>query len=185
MTGHNVPLPMHRYVHVDRATVLTDATSGTIPAIWFGVAVQHGRAPTAHVLLENSAIVHDLPWRALAWRPDALAVTARDVIGWDAYGDAAELVTFQILADLGVHVLTREHDAWLMHATGTGLALDYVGNGYALEPAQTKVHHVVYLANGRIGLFPQDRLLWRDASFTVADGIPPIRRQTTYDTVEG
>lgn len=182
--GHNVPLPRHRYVFVDAELVLRTSTQRMVPAIWFGLAVHHGRAPMAHVLLENGAIVHDLPWRALAWQEGAEPADPEDLIGWDAYGDVVEVTRFPLLAEMSVDVLDRAHREIVTRGIGTGLALDYLDNGYADHPEQTKVHHIVQLDSGRFGLLPQDRLLWHDSSFTRVQGIPPVLRQSSVDSVE-
>jgi len=40
------------------------------------------------------------------------------------------------------------------------------GDGYSLEPSQTKSHHVIELANGRIACVPGNNVLFTEASFT-------------------
>jgi hypothetical protein len=185
MGAHNVALPTHRYVWVDAESVLRDATEGAVHGLWFGIASHPGRAVTCHVLLDNGAIVHDLPWRHLAHRPDAPRVTTPDVVAWDAFGWDCEAVTFPVLTHLGVHVLDKQHHRTDITGLHEGWCVDWIKNGYSDEPEQVKLLHVIARDDGRFGLVPQDHLLIEDASFTtVGDGVPRIRRINSREFAE-
>jgi len=54
-----------------------------------------------------------------------------------------------------------------------------MGDGYSMAPEQHKHLWVVERESDRaLMLLPQDRMLIEDSSFTVIDGIPPIKRQS-------
>ena len=66
---HNINLPTHRYVYVIAGFVRpTDDGSPAderLPAVWWGLSVTPNRTLGAHVVLENGAMVVDLPFHAL------------------------------------------------------------------------------------------------------------------------
>lgn len=177
---HNVSLPTHRYVGVVPSFVLrtTDQTA-LIPAMWVGVSVSPGRALGCHVLLENGALVVDVPLHALrgalvAWEPLALP----EVVAWDCFGWNAEAWQPEVLSGLSCTILSDDHQ----RPVGNGhlwFAIDHMGDGYSLAPEQHKHLWVVERTSDRaLLLLPQDRVLIEDMSFTRIDGIPPIKRQT-------
>lgn len=177
---HNVELPRHRYVYVVPSFVLRpdDLRTALIPAVWVGVSVTPGRALGCHVLLESGALVVDLPLHALRgafvqWAPLKLS----DVVAWDCYGWSAEIWEPSYLSGLSCAILSADHK----HVTNRAklwFAVDHVGDGFSLAPDQHKHLLVVERQDDHaLMLLPQDRLLIEEASFTVVEGIPEIRRQ--------
>ena len=177
---HNISLPTHRYVWVVPSVVLRDSQqTALVPAMWVGVSVSPGRALGCHVLLENGALVVDVPLHALrgadvAWEPLALS----EVVSWDSFGWNAEAWQPEALSGLSCTLLTADHQ----HTAGQGhlwFAIDHVGDGYSLTPEQHKHLWVIErTADRALLLQPQDRVLIEDKSFTHITGIPPIKRQT-------
>ena len=105
MRGHNVALPVHRYVYVRPGFCAREWS----PAVWYGLSATHGRAFGCHVLLESGANVVDLPLHALAHTADALPVTLEDVCQWDAFGDAIECYAPPYLVGLSATILSADH----------------------------------------------------------------------------
>jgi hypothetical protein len=179
--AHNLSLPRHRYIWVVSTFVVkTFSPAHLIPAVWYGVSVTPGRMLGCHVVLENGAMVVDLPLHALRHTEDGTleALEPKDVATWDMYGFNAEVFAPPYLTDNYVEVLDRTHKK-------TGLfgypwfAIDHLTDGYALEPGQHK--HLWVIALEDDGVFdhvPQDQLLIHDTSFTEVDAIPQIKRQT-------
>lgn len=182
---HNIDLPHHRYVHVLASAVLLDTDErATIPAVWWGMSATPGRMFGCHVLLENGAIVVDLPLHVL--RHGAMSVAewdARDAQRWDCYGAAMQAHQPAYLSGLPCQVLTPDHadTRWFGNLW---FYLDHVGDGFSIEPAQHKHHWVVALSNGAFTCVPQDLLLVEESSFTEVKGIPPVRRQDTVWSCE-
>lgn len=184
---HNISLPTHRYVGVVPSFVLQHTEQTTlIPAMWVGVSVTGGRAMGCHVLLENGALVVDLPLHALRgavveWEPLALA----DVVAWDGFGTNAEAWQPAALTGLFCAILDATHQ----HDVGRGrlwFAIDHIGDGYSLTPEQHKHLWVIERQSDHaLLLLPQDRMLIEDRSFTTITGIPPIQRQTQVWYAEG
>jgi hypothetical protein len=182
LMAHNLSLPIHRYVWVLSSFVLkSDEPVHLIPAVWFGVSVTPDRMMGCHVVLENGAMVIDLPLHALRHTanadlsPQRPSATAR----WDMYGFDAEIFAPPYMVNTRVQLLDTNHkptndygQAWF--------AVDHLTDGYALDPAQHKHLWVVALdITGLLRQVPQDQLMVHDWSFTEVDDIPQIKRQST------
>lgn len=184
--AHNVALPTHKYVYVAPHFVLRDADhEALIPAVWYGVSVTPGRSLGCHVLLENGAMVVDLPLHAIksanvAWPP----VTLEEVVAWDCYGWSAELFEPPYLTGLDCAILDSDHRDTNDRGT-LWFCVDHLTDGFALEPSQHKHLWIVERHKDHaLLLLPQDRVVVEERSFTVIDGIPAIKRQDTVWSAE-
>lgn len=175
--AHNVALPTHRYVYVIADFVVKDSAQSLIPAVWFGIGSTPQRSLSCHVLLENGAMIVDLPLHALRWKPIDTAVELSDAVAWDCYGWNVEVYQPPYISGLSCKLLDKKHHM----TTDTGVmwfAIDFIDNGFSDEPSQHK--HLWIVARERDGalmLLPQDRVLIHEASFTDIQGIPHIKRQ--------
>jgi hypothetical protein len=178
--AHNLALPQHRYIWVVSSFVLREhQQTHLIPAVWYGVSVTPDRMMGCHVVLENGAMVVDLPLHALRHRDDGTLkpIHADEVALWDMYGSDAEVYAPPYLTNTSVEVLNSFHEkteqfgqAWF--------AIDHLTDGYALDPAQHKHLWVVALdMQGLLVQVPQDQLLIHEASFTKVNWVPRIKRQ--------
>ena len=183
--SHNIALPRHRYVWVmsDYVRPSDDASSpyDLIPAVWWGVSVQPNRVLCCHVVLENGAMVVDLPLHALRWHTDKeptdkLLPLAAKYFTWDCYGWDAEIVQPPYLDEMRVQLLDHEHKLTIDYGY-LWFAVDHMKDGFGMEPAQHKHLWVVANTCGRFSWVPQDQLLIHDKSFTEVDGVPKIKRQ--------
>lgn len=180
--SHNVPLPAHRYVWVDRAIVSAEP-GPRIPALWFGLSSTAGRAFGHHVLLDSGATILDLPPHAIAFTPNSPSTTLHRAQAWDCFGEHAHATHWPTYTGLPVRFLDRQH-----HETGDtghhlGLAVDWTHNGYSDCPEQHKWLWAIQRTDGTLTWQPQDYFLTNDPSFT--DG-PPVRiiRQSRIWSVE-
>jgi hypothetical protein len=189
--SHNISLPHHRYVWVVPSFVLRDPllnwadASGNavkqtslIPAMWIGVSVTPGRSIGCHVLLENGALVVDLPLHALRGADVPYAdVDLSAVVAWDCYGWSAEAWQPEALSGLLCGILSPDHKSVMAEGT-LWFCIDHTGDGFSQAPDQHKHLWVVErLVDHVLMLLPQDRMLIEELSFTKVNGIPPIRRQ--------
>ena len=178
--SHNISLPHHRYVWVVPHFVLTDRSqTALIPAMGVGVSVTPGRSVGCHVLVENGALVVDLPLHALRGaNVYGGPLQLPDVVAWDCYGWSAEAWQPEALSGLLCALLSPDHKTII----GEGVlwfAIDHTGDGYSMAPEQHKhLWFVERQSDHAIMLLPQDRLLIEELSFTKVSGIPPIQRQT-------
>jgi hypothetical protein len=185
---HNIPLPTHKYVYVIPSFVRpeTVAIEPLIPAVWWGVSVQPNRTLGCHVLLEDGAMVVDLPLNAL--RHDAELKPTSDeaeIVGatWDSYGWDAELFICDYLNEMPVSVLSETHQE-VGEMGNLWFAVDHVKDGFSTYPAQHKHLWVVALNTGGFVWVPQDQLLLYDKSFTNVRGVPKVKRQDRSWSVE-
>ncbi len=176
--SHNISLPRHRYVWVVPSFVLRDDTKTLIPAVWIGVSVTAGRSLGCHVLLENGALVVDLPLHALRgacvnWIPREVS----ELVAWDCYGWSAEAWEPAYLSGLACDILTADHKQKEDRGT-LWFCIDHIQDGYSLAPEQHKHLWIVERERDHVlMLLPQDRMLIEEKSFTRVEGIPPIKRQ--------
>lgn len=184
--SHNVSLPRHRYVYVVPSFVLRDPLrTALVPAVWFAVSVTAGRSLGCHVLLENGAVVVDLPLHSLRsefdeWEP----LDLKELVSWDCFGWSAETWEPEYLSGLGCDILSANHKEMIEKGT-IWFCLDHIKDGYSLAPEQHKILFIVERErDGAFMLLPQDRVLVEDLSFTHIDGIPPIKRQSTIWSAE-
>jgi hypothetical protein len=177
--AHNIALPRHRYVWVVPSFVLRSSHGqALVPAIWYGVSVTPGRSLGCHVLLENGAMVVDLPLHAIksanvAWS----SVPLEEVVAWDCYGWDAEVFEPSYLTGLDCAILDSDHRDTLDRGT-LWFCVDHLTDGFALEPSQHK--HLWIVARHRdhaLMLLPQDRVVVEERSFTEVCGVPSIKRQ--------
>ena len=188
--AHNLMLPRHRYVWVLKHWVMDievdgpDSFEEKIPAIWWGVSVTPNRLLGCHVLLENGAMVIDVPLMALSW----LEVKANEQTSvyhstWDSYGWDAEIVASDYLDSMPAKLLDHNHQATEVKGE-LWFAVDHIRDGFSMEPAQHKHLWVVAVEDGTFAWLPQDQLLLLDRSFTRVGKVPPIKRQDTVYSVE-
>lgn len=188
--AHNIMLPRHRYVWVAKYMVMNIDIDGPhsleekIPAVWWGVSVTPNRLLGCHVLLENGAMVIDVPLMALSWLPETVAHQEWvHHATWDSYGWDAEIVASDYLDAMPVKLLDHNHK--LTDVRGElWFAVDHVRDGFSMEPAQHKHLWVVAVEDGRFAWLPQDQLLLLDKSFTTVANVPPVKRQDTVYRVE-
>ena len=184
--SHNISLPRHRYVYVVPTFVLHDALrTALVPAVWIGVSVTAGRSIGCHVLLENGAVVVDLPLHALRGAMvEYSPLPLSEVVSWDCYGWSAEAWEPEYLSGLRCGILTEDHKQ-VEDSGRLWFCIDHIQDGYSLAPEQHKHLWIVERERDRVlMLLPQDRVLVEEKSFTAIDGIPPIKRQSTIWSAE-
>jgi len=177
---HNISLPHHRYVWVVPSFVMQAVSKpDLIPAMWIGVSVTPGRSIGCTVLLENGALVVDLPLHALRGADVPYAnVDLSAVVAWDCYGWSAEAWQPEALSGLLCGILSPDHKSVIAEGT-LWFCIDHTGDGYSQAPDQHKHLWIVErLVDHVLMLLPQDRVLIEELSFTKIKGIPPIKRQT-------
>ena len=174
-----VDLPCHVYGYVDRRMLSAGQRDGWEPAVWFGITVPRNRAIGLSVLLENGALYRCLPPHAWAFRVDAGSWEVAQAQAWDCFGGAAQVLEYAYLRELTVQVIrTQDRGSYLF-------TLEFGEDGFSRYPAQSKCLHAIELEHGRLTWQPNDRVVFHDASFTVAGAdVSWLRRQTTVWGVE-
>ena len=173
---HNVSLTTHRYVYVVSDLVIRDGNQNLIPCVWFGIGSTPQRSLACHILLENGAMLVDIPLHALRWKQTDISVALSDVVAWDCYGWDVEIYQPEYISGLSCEILDVTHKK--IEGVGTlWFAIDFINNGFSDAPQQHKHLWIVARNDGALMLLPQDRLLIHESSFTEVNGIPKIKRQ--------
>lgn len=187
--AHNLDLDPHRYVWVDPYFIAHSdgpTVGESIPAVWWGVSLTAGRTLGCHVLLENRALVLDLPLMALHCKPGLLSGVTLASGPWDCFSDAGEIVAPAYLDNARVYTLDHRHTLTGMRGR-IWFGVDFHdGNGYSRHPAQHKILWVIAMDHGGFAWLPQDQMLVHEESFT--DGpleVPKIKRQELVWRNEG
>ena len=168
-------LPAHVYCFVERSFVRTGEQTGFEPAVWFGLRAYAGRAWGCHVLLENGAVVRDLPLHALAQHDEAEPWTLESSQHWDCYGDQFSLVRYTYLSGLEARVKCAR-DEQLGEYLFTACPMH---DGFSAQPEQSKEFMFLALRNGRFCAQPTNRVLFIERSFTEPSSWPTdIQRQS-------
>lgn len=99
-----------------------------------------------------------LPIEALCWKP-CVSVPTAQIQPWDVFS-----------SDFGVSQDTFTHRGAVevlpdRTAGQYRFTIDFAGTDLAEHPEQHKALHVVFLASGLIGAYPNNRLLWSDPAF--------------------
>ena len=163
---HAANLPRHLYVSVDRLVMSRGQKDGWEDAVWFGLTSVPHRAWGCTVMLQCGALYRGLPLSAIAhdqvghdqnWE-------LKDAQRWDCFGWNFTTIEYDYLRELDCSVWLASRQHW-MKGSYLFTAEPY-GDGYSLEPSQTKSHHFIGLANGRVTCVPGNNILWNEASFT-------------------
>jgi len=167
-----VDLPFHLYGYVDRAFLSNGEQEGWEPAVWFGLTAPANRAFGLTVLLECGAVYRHVPPHAWAFTTDSPKWTLKEAQAWDSFGRDTSAIEYRYLRELEVTIIR------------TGLmgiyrfTIEFDEDGFSREPTQSKCLHAIQLDNGRLTFQPNDRLLWKEASFTKSNVPKWLRRQT-------
>jgi hypothetical protein len=145
--------------------------------IVFGIASVPSRALGFHVLLKSGAQFARLPISALVWKTDAPELPLDELECWDCFGVQVTAHAYEFLKECECRVyLKHGRYEWGQYL----FTVDWHTNGFSDEPSQHKNAHVIKLDNGCFAAQPNNRILWRDASFTQwPEGKPDYRTNTS------
>jgi len=184
---HASNLPRQQYLYADRSVMSAGLQQGWEECVWFGLLSTPHRAWACTVMLKCGAIYRGLPLSALAFtngRGEEWVLG--DAQRWDCFGWNFTTIEYDYLRELDCEVWLASKQKW-MRGSYMFTAEPY-GDGYSLEPSQTKSHHFIELANGRMTCVPGNNVLFKESSFTnknKADKPTWLRVQTkTYHAEE-
>jgi hypothetical protein len=155
---------------VNRKFISQGNENGWEDAVWFGLYSVPHRAWGCTVMLKCGALYRGLPLNALAF-PSGTGEpwTLGDAQRWDCFGWNFTTIEYDYLRELDCQVWLAGKQAWMRGAYM--FTAEPYGDGYSLEPSQTKSHHFIELANGRIACVPGNNVLFTEASFTGKNGV--------------
>lgn len=126
-----------------------------------------GFAVSFYVLLENGVLFTGLPIHALCHDETAPKLELGELEMWDSLSYDHSIFQIEFLKGMACRVLLRNKQIYdgeycfsVDFSNQTGLS------GIAESPNEWKVFHLIKLKNGCFCLYPQNRILFKDASLT-------------------
>lgn len=149
----------------------------TITSGWIvGLRTVKGAAVTFYVLLENGVLFTGLPIHALCHQPLAEKATLSNLEMWDALSYDHSVFQLDFLKGMACSVLLKnkticegEYCFSIDFSNQTGL------KGIAESPNEWKAFHFIKLKNGNFALYPQNRIVFKDASLTKTTNLDKIK----------
>ena len=129
-----------------------------------GCRTVRGFAVTFYVLLENGVLFTGLPIHALAHK-ECERMELTDLEMWDSISYDHSVVQFELLKRIACIVLLKNkkrYDGEYVFSIDFSSAGSL--RGIAESPNEWKVFHFIKLNNGNFALYPQNRIMFKDAS---------------------
>lgn len=170
MTHHtlNASVPQHAYGYVCKEILhgLDASYAGQFePCVIFGVTSIPSRALHFSILCESGAQWARIPIHMLRWeQPRREPRPISELQCWDAHGWSFSVTQYEYLREMGCEYRTPHAE---MVPASYWFTLDHTDNGWSQYPPEHKCYHVSFLedGSGQIAAMPNNRILWRDASF--------------------
>lgn len=153
-----------------------------LPAIAHAVRCVRGHSLWFQVVFtaQHGGCAFLLPIEALVHRKTEIAPSAQMVQPWDVFSSDFGAHEASFVARGAVSVLPDRTRAQYR------FTLDFAGSDLAEHPEQHKALHVVFRADGLIGAYPNNRLLWHDPAFwEVTTERPPFESLSGEFRAEG
>ena len=161
---HNISIP-HFYAKLRNSHLYQqdDSVTGTTDVVIFGVQSIEGRALTFHILMNNGAMRSRVPIHMLCSKDDAPLHELHYLQLWDCFGNDISVTKFNYLDEMRVQVMFKDKQTqWGSYV----MTFDWYNNSSSEEPTQYKCGHFIRLDDGNFTIQPNNRLMWKDMSFT-------------------
>jgi len=165
----NINLPEHQYwfVRAEFLYNLEEKHGEYLECIVFGMASLPGRAPLFHLLTRDGACFWRVPLHALCTKEGAPPRELWELCRWDCFGSEVAVTEFDYLSEARAEALIPTECGELVREPGRYLfTFDWLDNGFSNEPSQHKCGHIIALDDGNLACLPNNRCLFRDASWT-------------------
>ena len=138
-----------------------------------GIRTVKGLAVTFYVLLENGVLFTGLPVHALCHVPGSPSMQLGELQMWDCLSYDHQIFELNFLKKMSLSVLLRNKQL----ETGEYVFSIDFSNAYSLtglaeSPNEWKCFHFIKLDCGNFCLYPQNRILFKDASLVTPDPTP-------------
>lgn len=133
-----------------------------IPAVAHAVQAKRGRSLQFQCVFTaggEAGAAFLLPIEALCWRPSPKPFDMTYVQPWDCFSDHFTVHEASFVARGAVNVLPAKKRGQYR------FTIDWAGSDLADHFEQHKHLHLVFMDDGLIGAFPNNRLLWDDPAF--------------------
>jgi hypothetical protein len=150
----------------------------------FAVSSIKGRALGFHAFLSTGAVFYRLPLSAFVWKKGAKDVPLDLLQTWDQLGYHISVIEYDFLKELNGRVLMRDRS---FEACEYMFTVDfchpdpgYLNTTFTESPHDHKCQHIVKLANGHFGAYPNNKILWEEIAFVTKkfEGRPDYKINT-------
>lgn len=136
----------------------------------FAVSSIKGRALGLHAFLSNGAVFYRLPLSAFVWRKDSVEDVPLDHLQtWDQLGYHISVIEYDFLKELNGKVMMKnkkwEKCEYMFTVDFCHPDPGYLNTTFVESPSDHKCQHIVKLANGYFGAYPNNKILWEEVAF--------------------
>lgn len=129
----------------------------------FAAQSNAGRALLFHVMLDNGTIRSRVPINKLSSSEDSPEMHLDFLQLWDCYSENVCVIEYDYLSEMRCKVIMKDgSEEWGSYM----MTFDWYRNPFSDEPTQYKCLHMIEMDNGCYSLQPNNRIFWRDMSFT-------------------
>lgn len=138
-----------------------------VPCIVHALQSFGGKALHAHVLTDFGANFSTVCIDSLYHKEPIDEQKPLDYLQlWDCFSDNVSFIVYDYLSECRVNVKFKDKSTMWGNYFGT---IYWYNNGYTNEPTQFKEGHIILLDNGQIAVQPNNRLMFKDMSFTTKE----------------
>lgn len=128
----------------------------------FGAQSSPDRAMLFHVMLDNGTVRSRVPVNMLCNKPSK-AQELDFLQLWDCFSENVSVICYNYLRGARAKVVLKDKtEVWGNYM----MTFDWYANEFSNEPTQYKCLHMLELDNGNYALQPNNRIYWRQMSFT-------------------
>lgn len=135
----------------------------------FGISSIKGRALGFHAFLSTGAVFYRLPLSAFVWKKGAADVPLDYLQTWDQLGYHISVIEYDFLKELNGKVFMKngkwEKCEYMFTVDFCHPDSSYLNTTFVESPEDHKCQHIVKLANGYFGAYPNNKILWEEIAF--------------------
>lgn len=168
----NIPVYVRNEFLHNHEEGFEDVTPGWI----VGLRTVKSAAVTFYVLLENGVLFTGLPIHALCHSSVAKKLDLADLEMWDALSYDHSVFQLDFLKGMSCSVLLKNKE---IQAGEYCFSIDFSNQtglkSLAESPNEWKAFHLIKLKTGNFALYPQNRIIFKDASLTKTPNLDKIK----------
>lgn len=146
------------------------------PGYMIGFCAIRHRAPSFQILLDNGAMWSRIPLHAVCAKA-CEPIASRKLALWDCFGYNCTVIAMDALKHM---VCTAKDLDGELHDAEYVFTVDWMLDGFSEIPDQHKNHHLLRFDSGHFGMYPNNRIRWKDSSWIdEEEAIPAYKSNTT------
>ena len=161
---HNLNIPhFYCYMRKEHMYQHKDHIGEFVKVVVFGAQSVGDKALVFHVMTDDGVVRSKVPLHMLCHKEDAPNYDLDFLQLWDCFSTNVSCVSFDLLKSSRAKVIFKDKSA---HWGDYMMTFDWYNNPYSDEPTQYKCGHLIKLDNGLFTLQPNNRIYWKNMSFT-------------------